>query len=83
MDRELKAKAQRLEPIMRIGKNGVTDNIIDELKNHLKRRKLIKIKLLKSFSETNDKKKVAAEIAEKTNSEIISHVGFTVVLWKK
>lgn len=83
MDRDLLKKSNLLEPIMTIGKNGLTENAIKDIKNHLKNRKIIKVKMLKSYIEGKDKKILAAEVAEKTNSEIIKRVGFVVTLAEK
>ena len=78
--KELRAKAKVLEPIVRIGKNGLTDASVLEVKKQLARKKLIKIKLLKSVE---DRKLLAKQIAEKTDSEMIEAVGFIVVLYKR
>jgi len=80
--KELKSKAKLLQPIVRIGKNGMDDNLITEIKKHLKKRKLIKIKMLKSFRDEKTKD-VAKDVAEKTGSELIDSVGFVFVLYKK
>jgi len=81
--KELKTKAMNLEPIINVGKAGLTDSVIEEIKVQLKKRKLIKIKFLKSAIENKDKKQLAQELAEKTESNIIHKVGFVVVLYKK
>ncbi|MBW2972866.1 YhbY family RNA-binding protein [Candidatus Woesearchaeota archaeon] len=78
-----RAKAQFLHPAMQIGKSGITEGLITELKNQLKLKKLIKIKFMKSFIEDKDRKKVAAELAKKTNSIIVLQIGNVVVLAKK
>jgi RNA-binding protein len=80
--KELKNKARLIEPVIRIGKSGLTENAVDEIKKQLKKKKLIKIKFLKSFISDKNKKHVANEIAEKTQSTLIDMVGFVVVLWK-
>ena len=80
---ELVEKAKLLEPILRIGKSGLTEGVIKEIKVQLKQNKLIKIKLLKGALVEKDRKTLAKEIAEKTNSELIHQVGFVVVLYKK
>jgi len=80
---ELAEKAKKLEPILRIGKAGLNENVIEEIKRQLKENKLIKIKLLRAFIEGKDKKEIAKEIAVKTNSELINQVGFVVVLYKR
>lgn len=81
--KELAEKSKELEPVIRIGKNGITEGIIEEIKSQLKKKKLIKIKFLKSAMEDIDKKVLAKRIAEDTNSELIDQVGFIVVLHKR
>jgi len=82
-NKELKQKAKSLEPSVRIGKSGLTESIIDEIKIHLKKKNLVKVKLLKSSIQGKDKKAVARELAEKTSSVLVDRVGFVVVLYKK
>ncbi|MBI2655108.1 YhbY family RNA-binding protein [Candidatus Woesearchaeota archaeon] len=79
----LRSKAKTLEPIVRIGKSGLSNSIIGEVNKNLAKRKLIKIKLLKSSLEGKEKGLMARELSEKTDSEIIEIVGNTVVLHKK
>ena len=81
--KELKSKAMLLEPIINVGKAGLTDSVIEEIKVQLKKRKLIKIKFLKSALKDKDKKELAQELVEKTNAQLIHKVGFVVVLYKK
>ncbi len=81
--KQLRGRAKLLEPALRIGKNGLTDNVIQEIKKRLDKEKLIKIKMFGSFLEKKDKKELAKEIAQKTNSILIDRVGFVVVLLKK
>ena len=79
----LTEKAKALEPTIRIGKSGITESQVNEIKKQLEKRKLVKIKLLRSFVQKAGRKKAIEEIAEKTNSEIILAVGFTFVLHKR
>ena len=46
-------------------------------------KKLIKVKILKTFIQDKDKKDIFNEIAEKTDSKIVHKVGFTVTLFQK
>ena len=83
MDRkELKERSKELEPILRVGKNGLGEGQINEIKRTLQLKKLIKVKILKSFFEGKDKQALAQELAEKTNSVLIDNVGNIVVLYK-
>ena len=81
--KELRAKAHTLYPSMQIGKSGVTRGLITELRKQLKIKKIIKVKLMKSFIEDKDKKVVANDLAKKLNAIIISQIGNVVVLAKK
>lgn len=83
-----KKEGRLLKPIVQIGKNGLSEGTLIEIKKHLKKRKLIKIKCLKYYldaSEGTNKEKMkqtADTIASYCNAEIVSIVGFTIVLWQ-
>jgi len=80
---DLKKESHSLKPILQIGKNGLTDATIAELLVHLKKRKLIKVKLLKSLLEAVDKDELLEQITSQTKSEVILSVGFVLVLYKR
>ena len=81
--KQLKEKGKLLEPVIRIGKNGLTNNLIEEIKKQLKKKELIKVKMLRSFLQDKNKKAVAKDLAQKTDSTLIDLVGFTVILSKE
>lgn len=81
--KEVKRISHSLNPILRIGKNGMTESIIEEIKNLLKSKKIIKIKLNKSISDDYDRKALAKEIASKTESILINQIGNNIVLLTK
>jgi RNA-binding protein len=80
---------------VQIGKNGLNDNVIEEIKKHLKKRKLIKIKCLRYFIDSYDDettpltsnsqkmKHIAGHLAETVSGRVISVTGFTIILWHK
>lgn len=80
---KLSEKAKLLEPVLRIGKSGLTQGVIEEINKQLQKKKLIKIKILKSALEGVDREELAKEISEKTYSSLIQQVGFVIVLYKK
>ena len=79
----LRDAARGLEPVIRIGKNGLTPGMIGEIGAQLKQRRLIKVRLLQAFTEGKDKKDIAKEITEKTGAVLVQQVGSVVVLYKK
>jgi RNA-binding protein len=80
MFKELRKRAVNIKPLVRIGKGGITENTITEIKKVLKTKKLIKVKLLPASN--LDRKVVAKEIAEKTNSTLVQVIGNNVTLHK-
>lgn len=79
----MKINIAALETTVKVGKTGITGSLIKEIKLQLNKRKLIKIKLTKGALEAKNKKELAKELAEKTNSELVKAVGFVVILKKK
>ncbi|MBW2963447.1 ribosome assembly RNA-binding protein YhbY [Candidatus Woesearchaeota archaeon] len=76
----LRAKAHSLEPILQIGKGGITASVLKEINFQLKKKKLIKIKLLKA---AGDRKKLVEEIVSGTKAVLVRSVGRVVVLYKR
>ena len=81
--KQLRAKAKLLEPVVRIGKQGIADSVVEEVRKQLKKKKLVKIKFLSNLAKKADKKALAQELADKTDSIIVEQVGFVVVIYKK
>jgi len=77
--RQLKAQAQRLKPIIKIGKEGVSTALLAALEEVLKHNELVKVKFA-SFKE--EKKDLAPQLAERTESHLVTRVGNTVVFYR-
>jgi len=69
-----------LHIIVRIGKAGLTETVIAEIKKQVKKRKVIKVKFLPVHAAGKDKKAFANELALKTGAKLVSQIGFVVVL---
>jgi RNA-binding protein len=78
----LKAEANQLSPILNIGKNGVTDTLVEELNKQIKANRLVKVRVLKSAEEGKDLNAIAEEVAAATRSTVIDVRGRTVVLYR-
>lgn len=79
----LRQKAKNMEPILRIGKDGIKDSFIDEVRKVINKRKLIKIKFLNSALIQFDKKGLIEEVVKKTNTSLIEATGNIFVLYYK
>jgi RNA-binding protein len=78
--RELKAKAHHLEPVVRIGKGGLTTTVLASIEQALRARQLIKVR----FDHDRDERDVLAlEVAEATRSELIWQIGKVAVFYRQ
>lgn len=77
-----RAKANPLEPVIQIGKEGISDNLLSQIDDTLDVRELIKIRV---HLETSPKtpKELAAEIAEALSAEVIQVIGGIIVLYRE
>lgn len=78
----LKKESVNLTPLMSIGKNGLSDSSIDELKKQLKAKRLVKVRIHKNSGESDDMKTAAAELCEKCGAELIDIRGRTATFYK-
>ncbi len=74
-----KVNHHAIEASIRIGKAGITDNIVKQLIAQLKKKKVVKVKFLPSAIRDN-KKALVKELAERARARIIHAVGFIAVL---
>jgi RNA-binding protein len=75
--RRLKAAAQLLDPILKIGKAGLSDGFVQSVNDALSQHELVKIK----FVEFKDQKKdLAPQLAERMASHLVMRVGNVMVL---
>ena len=72
-----------LKPVIRIGKNGVTGNIINDVKNLVKKKKIVKIKVLRSALNSETMKDIADKIVKEANLKIVQIRGHSVVVMGK
>ena len=79
--RFLRAEAHHLDPIFQVGKGGVNDAMLAQLREVLEVRELIKVRILDNCED--DKNDVAVELAEGTGAELVQLIGLTVVLYKE
>lgn len=77
----LKSQAHDMQPIVQIGKNLVTETIIDTTIKALEARELIKISILQNC--LADSKEVANGIVEHTGAHLVQVIGRTIILYKK
>lgn len=76
----LRGIGHKLEPIVMIGGNGITDSVIEETLRALNDHELIKVKIPAGDGET--RKAHGNELAAATGSEVVHRIGRMVLLYK-
>ncbi len=74
--RDLQARAQLLEPLLHLGRAGLTPAFVAALDAALGARELVKVR----FAEhKEDRKRLATELARRTGSRLVQQVGHVAV----
>ncbi|MDD3924557.1 MAG: YhbY family RNA-binding protein [Erysipelotrichaceae bacterium] len=77
----LRALGNKERSVFQVGKEAVSDNLIQGISDGLKANELVKFNLLKSCPISANE--VAIEISSATQSEIVQIIGRTIILYKK
>lgn len=78
--RFLRAQANHLQPIFAVGKEGLTQNRVDQLDGALDHRELIKVNILQNSDVTP--KDVQHFIESQTEIQVVQIIGRVLVLFK-
>ncbi|QOJ24328.1 MAG: ribosome assembly RNA-binding protein YhbY [Gammaproteobacteria bacterium] len=78
--RELKAQAHALNPIVMIGKSGLSDTVIGELDRGLTSHELIKIKA--QIDDRVARNALFEEICDKLSAAPVQHIGKVFVIYR-
>lgn len=78
--RYLRSQAHHMQPIFQIGKNGVTQELINQIDDALEKREMFKINLLQNTDEMADD--AAEVIATATGAEVVQIIGRVIVLYR-
>lgn len=78
---KLRALANPIETILQVGKSGVGDQLITQVKDALKARELIKLRVLETSPLSA--REAAGQVAELTESDVVQVIGTRFVLYKR
>lgn len=79
--RHLRAMGNEMDPILQVGKGGITDNVVTQTNQTLDARELMKGRVLQNSVE--DPKGVATQLAEQTGAELVQVIGRNFLLFKQ
>lgn len=70
-------------PTIHVGKAGVTQGLVDEVSRQLDKRRVVKLRVLRSALAGRSVEDVAAEVAQQTESTLVEVRGHTFVLYRR
>ena len=73
--------ANGIDPIMQVGKGGISENLIKTVDDALEAKELIKLSVLENSDETA--RSAADTIAEVTGAEVVAVLGRKIVLYRE
>jgi len=76
----LRSECNQLKPLVHIGQDGITGDLVRAMDDALRARELVKVQLNKSVE--GKPKAAAAELAERVKAEVIQVIGRTTVLYR-
>lgn len=77
----LKKLAHGIDPVVRIGKDGIDENVIKSIADAVKKRELIKVKILQNSQEEIGRE-LGTELASKTKSVFVDSIGKIMIFFK-
>lgn len=77
----LKGLAMTMDPILQLGKGGITPENTASVDEALAARELIKINVLQNCLE--DSRQMAETLAERTRSQVVQVIGRKIVLYRE
>jgi RNA-binding protein len=79
--RHLRGLGSTEDPVLQIGKGGISDNSVAQAQEALEARELIKVKVLRNAVE--EVSEAAEALAEATNAELVQVIGRNFLLYKR
>ena len=78
--KRFRAIGHQLNPIVTIGGNGFSDNVVAELQRALEDHELIKVKI--HADDRDDRAKTVAELIKITSAQLIQRVGNVALIYR-
>lgn len=77
---KLKSIASNLNDNVFVGKEGVTDNVVQQTEENLFAHEIVKVRVLKNYKD--EIRDIADSLKDRTGSEIVQIIGNKIVLYK-
>ena len=76
----LRGLGNALDPVMQIGKDGLSNNCVEAIKLLLEARELIKVKVLRNCPLTA--KEICAEVCKRTGADAVQCIGAIFIIYR-
>jgi RNA-binding protein len=73
--------AHHLQPVMQIGKSGVTGGVLQQVDLELETRELVKVSVLETSPVSRDE--IAEMVVEETGAQWVQSIGRTIVFYRR
>ncbi len=77
----LKGLAMNIDPTFQVGKESITPQFTEAIRESLEKNELIKLSVLNNCAD--DPREIAAVLAERTGSELVQVIGKKIVLYSR
>ena len=77
---KLSSLSHHLDPLVFIGRGGVSDGVINSIEKNIEKYELIKVKF---NDHKENKKELSKKISEKLDCELVKIIGHTLILYKE
>lgn len=79
--RLLRSLAHPRKPIVSIGRNGLTESVLNELERALNHHELVKVKV--GISDRDDRASAIEALCQQTGALLIQRIGFVATLFRR
>lgn len=76
----LKRLAHPLDPVVRVGKAGLTDAVVGEARRSLRAHELIKVRI--EAEDGRERRRLAGELAAAADADLVGAVGKVAILYR-
>jgi RNA-binding protein len=83
MKRHVRHRLKDEKPTIWVGKDGLTPQLSNEIENQLEKKKMLKIKILKSALQQDTTQTIASKAAEQTGASLVEVRGHVFILYRR
>lgn len=76
----LRGKAQTIKSVFQIGKDGINDNMLTDIRNYINKHELMKISVLQNCLESKEE---IADVFSSVGFEVVQIIGNQIIIYKE